>query len=85
MTELQQVKEAVSPTDVLLAVDAMTGQEAAGVVKAFNDSAELTGMSMQLHNCQSSFLSWPAVTLWSSQACPYSCSALQPLLSEGRQ
>ena len=43
MTELQQVKEAVSPTDVLLAVDAMTGQEAAGVVKAFNDSAELTG------------------------------------------
>ena len=45
MTELQQVKEAISPTDVLLAVDAMTGQEAAGVVKAFNNSAELTGKS----------------------------------------
>ncbi len=46
MKELQDVKAAVQPTDVLLAVDAMTGQEAAGVVKAFNESAELTGKSM---------------------------------------
>ena len=43
MRELGEVRAAVSPTDTLLVVDAMTGQEAAGLVKAFNDAAELTG------------------------------------------
>jgi hypothetical protein len=33
-----QTKRVVSPTDTLLVVDAMTGQEAAGLVKAFNDA-----------------------------------------------
>lgn len=31
MDELKDVKRALSPTEVLLVVDAMTGQEAAGV------------------------------------------------------
>ena len=43
MTELQEVQSAISPSDTLLVVDAMTGQEAAGLVKAFNDAAPLTG------------------------------------------
>ncbi|KAK9804333.1 hypothetical protein WJX72_007576 [[Myrmecia] bisecta] len=43
MTELKEVKAAVTPTDTLLVVDAMTGQEAAGLVKAFNDAANITG------------------------------------------
>lgn len=43
MQELQDVKTAVKPTDVLLVVDAMTGQEAAALVKAFNDVASITG------------------------------------------
>ena len=43
MRELSDVRAAVKPTDTLLVVDAMTGQEAAGLVKAFNDAAELTG------------------------------------------
>jgi signal recognition particle GTPase len=30
MDELKEVKKAVNPTEVLLVVDAMTGQEAAG-------------------------------------------------------
>jgi signal recognition particle subunit SRP54 len=30
MDELKEVKQAVNPTEVLLVVDAMTGQEAAG-------------------------------------------------------
>lgn len=38
-----QVKAAVQPTDTLLVVDAMTGQEAAGLVKAFNDAVDITG------------------------------------------
>ena len=43
MGELKDVKAAVHPTDTLLVVDAMTGQEAAGLVKAFHDAADLTG------------------------------------------
>ena len=43
MDELRRAKEAVSPTDTLLVVDAMTGQEAAGLVKTFNDQVALTG------------------------------------------
>lgn len=31
MDELKEVKQAVNPTEVLLVVDAMTGQEAAGM------------------------------------------------------
>jgi signal recognition particle GTPase len=30
MTELKEIKKAVKPTEILLVVDAMTGQEAAG-------------------------------------------------------
>ncbi|PRW50902.1 Signal recognition particle 54 kDa chloroplastic isoform A [Chlorella sorokiniana] len=43
MDELRETKAAVNPTDTLLVVDAMTGQEAAGLVKAFNDAVDITG------------------------------------------
>ena len=43
MSELQGIQQSVKPSDTLLVVDAMTGQEAAGLVKAFNDAAPLTG------------------------------------------
>jgi len=43
MDELKSVKSAVNPTDVLLVVDAMTGQEAASLVKAFDEVAAITG------------------------------------------
>lgn len=43
MDELQATQRAIKPTDTLLVVDAMTGQEAAGLVKAFNQATELTG------------------------------------------
>lgn len=33
----------VSPSDTLLVVDAMTGQEAAGLVKTFADAVDITG------------------------------------------
>ena len=38
-----QIKKTIKPTDTLLVVDAMTGQEAAGLVKAFNDAVDITG------------------------------------------
>ena len=43
MQELQNVKNVVNPTDVLLVVDAMTGQEAAQLVKSFDEVAAITG------------------------------------------
>jgi signal recognition particle subunit SRP54 len=39
----RQTKAAVRPTDTLLVVDAMTGQEAAALVKAFNDAGGQAG------------------------------------------
>jgi signal recognition particle subunit SRP54 len=43
MDELKQVKRAMNPTEVLLVVDAMTGQEAAALVAAFNLEIGITG------------------------------------------
>ncbi|CAG9462987.1 unnamed protein product [Pedinophyceae sp. YPF-701] len=43
MQELRNVRKQVKPTDTLLVVDAMTGQEAAGLVKSFNDAVGITG------------------------------------------
>ena len=47
MSELRAVQAAVQPSDTLLVVDAMTGQEAAGLVKAFNEAAEITGQAQR--------------------------------------
>lgn len=35
MDELKEVKRVLNPTEVLLVVDAMTGQEAAGIKTSF--------------------------------------------------
>jgi signal recognition particle subunit SRP54 len=43
MKELKDIKTATRPTDTLLVVDAMTGQEAAALTKAFNDAVDVTG------------------------------------------
>jgi len=43
MQELKDLKQVVNPTDVLLVVDAMTGQEAATLVKAFDEAVSITG------------------------------------------
>ncbi|XBI72589.1 hypothetical protein VPH35_066510 [Triticum aestivum] len=43
MNELKEVKKAVKPTEILLVVDAMTGQEAAALVGAFNVEIGITG------------------------------------------
>lgn len=44
MQELLDIKKAVSPTEILLTVDAMTGQEAVSVAKEFDDKLNLTGV-----------------------------------------
>ena len=44
MGELTQLRSEVKPSEVILVVDAMTGQDAVNVAEQFNKSIELTGL-----------------------------------------
>ncbi|WP_038042309.1 signal recognition particle protein [Thermus tengchongensis] len=44
MAELARLKEAMNPDEVLLVLDAMTGQEALSVAKAFDERVGVTGL-----------------------------------------
>ena len=44
MEELKQIHSAVNPDEVLLVVDAMTGQDAVNVAESFNQQLTLTGV-----------------------------------------
>lgn len=46
MKELVDVKAAVSPAEILLVVDSMTGQDAVTVADAFNKTLDVTGVIM---------------------------------------
>ncbi len=44
MEELQEIKAAVSPDEILLVADAMTGQEAVNIAAAFDEKITLSGV-----------------------------------------
>lgn len=44
MEELKELKKELNPSEILLVVDSMTGQEAANVAKAFHDDLDITGV-----------------------------------------
>lgn len=44
MQELQDIKDAVQPHEILLVVDSMTGQDAVNVAQSFNDLLDITGV-----------------------------------------
>ena len=44
MTEISEVKKAVSPQEILFVVDSMTGQDAVNTAKAFNDRLDFDGV-----------------------------------------
>lgn len=44
MEELKRIRNSVEPAEILLVVDAMTGQDAVNVAKAFNEAVPLTGV-----------------------------------------
>lgn len=44
MQELVRVKNAIKPTEILLVVDAMTGQDAVNVAKTFNELLDVSGV-----------------------------------------
>lgn len=46
MQELQNIRDAVEPSEILLVVDAMTGQDAVNAANAFNDALGVTGVML---------------------------------------
>ena len=44
MDELENIREAVSPDEILLVIDSMMGQDAINVITGFNDKLPLTGV-----------------------------------------
>ena len=44
MQELVKIRETVEPAEILLVVDAMTGQDAVNVAKTFNDLLDISGV-----------------------------------------
>ncbi len=44
MEELEKIKAAVNPTEILLVIDAMIGQESVNVAEAFNNLLSITGV-----------------------------------------
>ena len=44
MEELEQIKAAVKPSEILLTVDAMIGQESVNVAETFNNKLDITGV-----------------------------------------
>ncbi len=44
MSEVAEVRDAVSPVEILLVADAMTGQDAVNLARAFNEQIRLTGI-----------------------------------------
>lgn len=44
MDELKEIKKAINPTEILLTVDSMTGQDAVTVAEGFNNDLNITGV-----------------------------------------
>lgn len=44
MNEIEAIKNAINPHEILFVVDAMTGQDAVNTAKAFNDRLDFTGV-----------------------------------------
>lgn len=44
MEELQRIRDALKPSDTLLVADAMTGQDAVNIAKAFDDALDIGGV-----------------------------------------
>ena len=44
MKELEELKKKIKPTEILLTIDAMTGQESVNVAKEFNERLGITGV-----------------------------------------
>ena len=50
MQELKDIKSSINPQEILLVVDAMTGQDAVNVAKSFNDDLGIDGVILTKHH-----------------------------------
>ncbi|MGN1450763.1 MAG: signal recognition particle protein [Eubacteriales bacterium] len=50
MDELKRIKAAVNPNEIMLVVDAMTGQDAVNAASAFNDALDISGVLLAKHD-----------------------------------
>ena len=46
MNELKNIRDAVEPAEIMLVVDAMTGQDAVNAAKAFDEALDITGVML---------------------------------------
>ncbi|MBR7518660.1 signal recognition particle protein, partial [Mycobacterium tuberculosis] len=46
MNELQEVKEISKPDEIMLVVDAMTGQDAVNVAQSFDEQLDVSGVPL---------------------------------------
>ena len=46
MAELERIKQVAEPSEIMLVVDAMTGQDAVNVARSFNDQLGITGVML---------------------------------------
>ena len=46
MDELKNIKEATKPAEIMLVIDAMTGQDAVNAATAFNEALDITGLML---------------------------------------
>ncbi len=46
MDELKNIKEATNPAEIMLVIDAMTGQDAVNAATAFNEALDITGLML---------------------------------------
>ncbi|MCR8630843.1 MULTISPECIES: signal recognition particle protein [Paenibacillus] len=74
MDELKQIVEAVKPDEILLVVDAMTGQEAVNVAESFHKQLELTGVV--LTKLDSDTRGGAAISVKAVTGCPIKFAAM---------
>ena len=59
MEELKKIKAAVKPTEILLTVDAMLGQDAVNVAQSFNDLLDITTYAVEHMEMKTDIMSNP--------------------------
>ncbi len=83
MDELKQIKAAVKPDEILLVVDAMTGQDAVNVANSFHEAIGLTGVI--LTKLDSDTRGGAALSIRSVTKCPIKFAGLGEKLDQLEQ
>ncbi|UCD63223.1 MAG: signal recognition particle protein [Candidatus Zixiibacteriota bacterium] len=80
MAELQEIKSAVKPDEILLVADAMTGQDAVNIAREFNERLGLTGVA--LSKLDGDARGGAALSIRQVAGCPIKLASVGEKLSE---